>query len=140
MRKRIKTRILFQRPEPKEFAWVKAIIGDNAQTNPMIALLLLTDVSKAVCLYTEKYDKDGKEIYEDDIMRGDNGISYVVEYNPDLAMFTLSELVNDSTCVRGTTPLGEILKKDPSLRVVGNTYGVSDSEVNAKQLKHTQTK
>lgn len=140
MRKRIKTRILFQRPDPKELAWVKAIIGDNAPTNPMLALLLITDVSKAVCLYTEKYDKDGKEIYEADIMRGDNGISYVVEYNQDLAMFTLSELVNDSTFVRGTTPLGEILAKDPSLRVVGNTYGVSDSEVNAKQLKHTQTK
>lgn len=140
MRKRIKTRLLFWHPKSNELAWFRVTIEANASANPMLGLLLVSDTPKAVCMYTEKNDRDGKEIYERDIMRGDNGISYVVEYNQDLAMFTLSELVNDSTFVRGTTPLGEILKKDPSLRVVGNTYGVSDSEVNAKQLKHTQTK
>lgn len=121
-RKTIKMRMLFQRPETKEPVWIKCAFEDG-QTNPMLALLLVSDGAMAVCLYTGKNDKDGKEIYDGDIMRGDNGASYVVEYNRDFAMFTLSRKCNDDTIV-STMPLSEKLREDPSLRVVGNTHGV----------------
>lgn len=121
-RKTIKMRMLFLRPETKELVWIKYTFG-GGQINPMLALLLVSEGTRAACMYTEKNDKDGKEIYDGDIMRGDNGVSYVVEYERDFAMFTLSRKCNDDTIV-STMPLSEKLREDPSLRVIGNTYGV----------------
>lgn len=131
MRKNIKVRMSYLNPQSKELTWIRVVVDTNAAKSPMTYLQLIAGDAKAVCMYTEKNDTDGKEIYEADIMQGDRGISYVVEYNRQLAMFTLSEMCNGDTIVMGTKPLGELLAKDPSLRVVGNVCGVPDSETNA---------
>lgn len=71
-----------------------------------------------VCQYTGFLDKDGKEVYEGDILRYNNS-TFAVEWSEDLGAFTLRAIREKGKC--DDIPLGVILKYIRFI-IIGNIH------------------
>lgn len=74
--------------------------------------------------FTELFDRTGKNIFEGDILQCPSvpNIPLEVRYNTMQGAFCLVEHTHTEGALLGTCPLGEMLRHNPDMRIIGNRF------------------